>query len=123
LVPILFGVDIFEEIPKLIDRKIRLVLLKPVYEEMKRLSRESKLKVRKNLISALELCKGKCDIIDLDKQEGEDVDDVLIRTAEQLRCLVATNDSNLKQRLREKGIPIIYLRQRAYLSVDGWIQN
>jgi len=123
LVPILFGVDIFEEIPKLLDRDVDFILLRPVYEEMRRLAIEGSPKVRKEASSALDLSRGRCRVMDFEAQEGEDVDDLLLRVAEELRCLVATNDGALRRRLRERGVPVIYLRQKSLLKIDGWVPD
>jgi hypothetical protein len=123
LVPILFGVDIFEEIPKMVDRKVKFTLLTPVYEEMERLAKEGRPKVRREMASALELCKGKCQIMEFKALGGEAVDGLVIRAAEEFGCPVATNDTALRRRLRKRGIPVIYLRQRSRLKIDGWIPN
>lgn len=123
LVPILFGIDIFEEIPRIVERGVKFLLLRPVYEEMERLAREGKPKVRRAFSSALELCKGRCQIIEFEILDCEDIDQLLVRAAEELRCPVATNDSDLRRSLRSRNIPVIYLRQRAFLKIDGWVSD
>lgn len=123
LVPILFGIDIFEEIPRIVERPVEFNLLKPVYEEMKRLVREGRPKVRREMSSALELCRGRCRIMEFEALSGETVDGLLVRVAEELCCLVATNDTTLKGKLRERGIPVIYLRQRSLLKIEGWVSD
>ncbi|RJS89045.1 30S processome protein Utp24 [Candidatus Bathyarchaeota archaeon] len=123
LVPILFGVDIFEEIPKLLDRDVDFILLRPVYEEMRRLAIEGSPKVRKEASSALELSRGRCLVMDFEASGEEEVDDILLRAAEELRCPVATNDGALRRRLRERGVPVIYLRQKSLLKIDGWVPD
>lgn len=54
---------------------------------------------------------------DIPLLEGESVDDALLRISHVL----CTNDRELRRRAREGGIPVIYLRQRKYLTVDGYI--
>ena len=49
--------------------------------------------------------------------EREYVDDALIRIS-QVLC---TNDRELRRKARRKGITIIYLRQRKYLAIDGYL--
>jgi hypothetical protein len=49
--------------------------------------------------------------------EGERVDDALLR----ISPVLCTNDRELRRRAREHGIPVIYLRQRKYLAVDGYL--
>ena len=45
------------------------------------------------------------------------MDDALLRVSEVL----ATNDIELKNRAKEKGITIVYLRQKKYIAVEGKI--
>jgi len=121
LIPFEFKVDIFSELQNLLQRRVEFLLLKPIYEEMMRLRTEGNAKLRKRASSALELCRDKCRITELQSLNGETTDELLIRAAQNLRCLVATNDKDLRLRLREKGIPVVYLRQKSFLKIDGWI--
>lgn len=56
----------------------------------------------------------RCRIVDT---EGN-VDDAIIELAIESGCAVLTNDSELKKRLRDRGVAVVYLRQRKYL-VEG----
>ncbi|MCD6207920.1 MAG: DNA-binding protein [Methanosarcinales archaeon] len=47
-----------------------------------------------------------------------DVDDAIIELAIESGCAVLTNDSELRARLRDRGVAVVYLRQRSYL-VEG----
>ena len=49
--------------------------------------------------------------------ENETVDDALLRVSEVL----ATNDIELKNRAKSKGITIVYLRQKKYIAIEGKI--
>jgi len=53
----------------------------------------------------------------------EDVDDQLLRLAERDGCVVATTDTELRKRLRNRGLPVIFLRQSRFLAIDGIIKN
>lgn len=123
LVPILFRIDIFEEIPRIVERRVNFVLLRPVYEEVEQLAKEGRPKLKKDMSSALELCKSRCHIMDFRISSGETVDELLMRATGELGCPIATNDTALRRRLREKGTPVIYLRQKSHLKMDGWIQS
>lgn len=46
------------------------------------------------------------------------VDDAIIELAIESGCAVLTNDSELRARLRDRGVAVVYLRQRSYL-VEG----
>jgi rRNA-processing protein FCF1 len=50
-------------------------------------------------------------------KEDEQVDDALIR----ISTVLCTNDRDLRRKARKTGITVIYLRQRKYLAVDGYI--
>lgn len=120
LIPFQFKVDIYSEIQNLLQGQVEFLVLKPVYEEMNVLSNEGSPKLRGIASSALNLCRDKCRILQFESMEGETVDEMLMKTAQSLECLVATNDRDLRLKLRKKGIPVVYLRQRAFLKLDGW---
>ncbi len=54
------------------------------------------------------------------KKENESgyVDDIILGIADKSRHVVATQDIALKNKLREKGIPIITLRQKKHLILQ-----
>lgn len=120
LIPLQFGVDIFEELQRLLGGLVRYVIPSPVIEELILLRQEAKHSLRKKMDFALEISE-QCEIVEEDVGHGETVDDVLVRLAIKWSCPLATNDAELRRRLRAEGIPVIYLRQRAYLDIDGFI--
>jgi rRNA-processing protein FCF1 len=113
-------VDIFEELANLANRRVELVLLSPVYAEIKALSRREG-KQGKMATAVLEYLQDTTTLVDVTIMPGESVDDILVRLADEWKCPVATNDRRLRVRLRHINIPVIYLRQKAYLEVDGFI--
>jgi len=112
--PIQFGIDIFEAIPDLLCRRVRLVLPSPVYEEVERVAR----RMRGPEKLALELAR-RCEIVEVEREPGESVDDLIVRLAAEWKCPVATNDARLRRRLRGLGVPVIYLRGLGKLDLDG----
>jgi rRNA-processing protein FCF1 len=120
LVPFQFGVNIFEAIEDLLDRNIEFIVLPQILEEVKRIadgmdddSRGARL--------ALKLIGERCKVLDLEGIEGLDVDESIVRAAVKLGAAVATNDRELRRKLRSKGIPTIFLRERSHLDIDGYI--
>jgi len=51
------------------------------------------------------------------------VDDSIVEFTKANRAVVATNDKELRRRLRENGVTVIYIRNRRYYAIDGNIQN
>jgi rRNA-processing protein FCF1 len=118
LVPFQFKVDVFSEIEALIGG-FEPIVLSTTMEELKRLSKAKSEKIRRSSSAALELAK-KCRIVDVELRPGESYDDAILRVAGEGKYIVATNDSNLRKRLRDKGITTIFLRQKSHLEMDGY---
>ena len=117
MVPFQFNVDIINELEKLLP-SYRLTTPSFVINELKGLKKNSKGKVRLNANLALKLANSsKVEIKDISLLENETVDDALLRVSEVL----ATNDIELKNRAKDKGITVVYLRQKKYIAVEGKI--
>ena len=117
MVPFQFNVDIITELENLLP-SYKLTTPSFVINELKGLKRNNKGKIRLNANLALKLANSsKIEIKDISLLENETVDDALLRVSEVL----ATNDIELKNRAKEKGITVAYLRQKRYIAVDGKI--
>ena len=114
-VPLQFRIDIFEELRKLLSVNAEPVVLSPIMKELRTLAREGSEKTRKEASFALSLTE-KCRLIDYD---GESADDALVDAASEWRCPVFTNDIALRKRLRDINVPVIYVRQKSRLEIDG----
>lgn len=117
MVPFQFNVDIITELENLLP-SYKLTTPSFVINELKGLKRNTKGKTRLNANLALRLANSsKVEIKDISLLENETVDDALLRVSEVL----ATNDIELKNRAKNKGITIVYLRQKKYIAVEGKI--
>jgi len=117
MVPFQFNVDIITELENKLP-SYKLITPSFVINELKGLKRNNKGKVRINANLALKLANSsKVEIKDISLLENETVDDALLRVSEVL----ATNDIELKNRAKDKGITVVYLRQKKYIAVEGKI--
>lgn len=116
-VPSQFNVDIFEELSNLLNRRFEPILLSSTQKELAGLA-ESAPKTRKQALLALRLAQ-KCRLVPVDKGEAETYDDVIVRVAAEWKVAVATNDRELRKRLRKIGVPVIFLRQKRRLEMEG----
>ena len=117
MVPFQFNVDIITELENLLP-SYKLTTPSFVINELKGLKNNNKGKTRLNANLALKLANSsKVEIKDISLLENETVDDALLRVSEVL----ATNDIELKNRAKNKGITIVYLRQKKYIAVEGKI--
>ena len=117
-VPSQFQLDIFEELTNLLNQRFDPILLSPTQKELQRLARVGSPKTRKQVSLALELAE-KCHVVHIEKGLKETHDDVIVRVAAEWKGPVATNDRELRKRLRNLGVPVIFLRQRHRLELEG----
>ena len=117
MVPFQFNVDIITELENSLP-SYKLTTPSFVINELKGLKKNNKGKTRLNANLALKLANSsKIEIKDISLLENETVDDALLRVSEVL----ATNDIELKNRAKNKGITVAYLRQKKYIAVEGKI--
>lgn len=119
-VPPMFRLDIFEEMSNLFDQRVEPIILSPIYKELKKLAESESPKMRKNASLGLELAK-RCKIVEVDRRDMESNDDLIFRMAVEWKCAVATNDRELRIRLRKAGVAVVFLRQKSRLAVEGGI--
>ncbi|MDN5358167.1 MAG: uncharacterized protein PWP76_10 [Candidatus Diapherotrites archaeon] len=111
LVPFQFGVDVFEEIRRLVPNA-RIVVLKGSIRELDKIAQQG-VKERKYVTLAKKLISiNRVEIID---REGP-VDTELVRLAKE-GAIVATNDRELKRRVWEAGGRVIALREKNRLEL------
>lgn len=108
MMPFQFGVDPEAEVNRIFG-VARIVTLSSMLGELRRLAER-----RPEARAALRYAE-RFDI--LNTESGGD--DSLIEMAERLNAVVVTNDRRLRKRLRERGITVLYMREKRGLAVDG----
>jgi rRNA-processing protein FCF1 len=116
-VPLQLKIDILQELKTLLNRNYELVLLKPIQQELDRLAREDSPQTRKKASYALKLAE-KCRIVNV-HGDAASPDDIILETAAKWKCPVFTNDRELRKKLRNINVPVIYVRQKSRLEIDG----
>lgn len=112
VIPFQFRIDIFREIERLIPKKHEVVTLSCVLKELEGIRDIGK--------KGLELIKKKG--VRIIRADGK-ADEELLRLGREGNSVVCTNDSNLRKRLREINVPIIYLRSRGHMELEGWLNE
>ncbi|MGA3111573.1 MAG: PIN domain-containing protein [Candidatus Bathyarchaeia archaeon] len=113
-------IDIFEETKLLLNRNIELVLLSPVKHELELLAAKDSPKTRREAAFALKLAE-KCKYVAVENSEKLSTDDVIVRVSKAWNSPVFTNDRQLRKRLKDISVPVIYVRQKSRLDIDGLI--
>ncbi len=121
-VPAQFGVDIFAETERVIERNIEFIVLKSVVKELERnleaVVRTERFKFR----TALDFVE-RCTVVELDEiSKIKPVDDQVLEYAFSVNGVVATNDKELRERSLTRGVPVLFLRGKKRLELQGTIR-
>jgi rRNA-processing protein FCF1 len=120
-VPAQFGVDIFSEAERVLERSIEFVVLDSVVMELERNLKNATRKEAGMFRIALDLAK-RCRIVEsTDKQQDIPVDERILEYAMVSNGVIATNDKELKERAISQRTPVLYLRGKKQLQLTGFI--
>jgi rRNA-processing protein FCF1 len=117
-IPSEFRIDVFEELANLVNQRFEPILLSTTLQELQTMTEKGSPSMRKQASLALSLAE-KCRQIRVERKRGETSDDVILRIAVEWNSPVATNDKELRRKLRAKNIPVIFLRGKRRLEVEG----
>ena len=115
LLPVQFKLDIFSLIPEVLEDKVEFFVVSNVIEELKQLAKSKGKDGRASNVTLSLLKTRKVEVI---KTGGKSCDDALTKVAKDKGMIVATNDKELRKRLKSMGVKTIYLRSKKYLEVD-----
>jgi hypothetical protein len=119
-VPLQFKIDIFQELQTLLSVKFETVLVSPIRKELETIAEKGSPKMRKWAAYALKLAE-KCVLLEVEEKIACSPDDIIVEVARKCNCPVFTNDRKLRKRLRNISVPVIYVRQKSRLEIDGRI--
>ena len=119
-VPLQFKIDIFEELKTVLSVKFEPVLLSPIQKELETIAEKGSPKMRKWASYALKLAE-KCVFLEVEEKNACSPDETIIEMARKCNYTVFTNDRKLRKRLRDISVPVIYVRQKSRLEIDGRI--
>jgi len=113
LIPAQFGVDIFVELEKLCNFKFELYLVDKTLKELENVVKTQKGAQKDAAKLTISLITSKK--IGIIETFTGYVDDILVEEGKK-GAIIATQDKELKQRLKQENIKIIILRQKKYLT-------
>ena len=115
MIPFTQNVDVFDELSNLFGR-VNLYVVDKTIEELDKLSKTRSGKDKQAALLARSLLKLK-GVKTLTTGNGY-ADDVILTIAKEKGYFVATQDRDLKVRLKKNNVPRIFLRQKKYLEVE-----
>ncbi len=110
-------VDIFRQIETILQGKIEFIAPKIVLSELSAIAHERSQRGRHAEL-ALRLAK-RCKSSQGNPTPGESADEYLTRVAREKGGIVATGDAELRKRLRNANMPVIYVRKDLRLAIEG----
>ncbi len=111
------GFNLTFELDRVFPEKRKLVVLKPVFDELSKLNKSGKKKVEKEAQIALFFVDKECEIWDTD-YDHKNIDFILLEYGERYNGVIATNDKQLKRLARKKGLQTVFIRNQTYLMVE-----
>lgn len=122
LVPGQFGVDIIGELNRILDVKFEVVVPNVVLDELNVIERKAKGKDLMAVRMAKKLVE-RFKVVEIGKFGEKPTDTQIYEFAvKNSNVVVCTNDKLLKKKLRERGIPVVYLRQKKILELEGVLE-
>jgi rRNA-processing protein FCF1 len=117
MIPFQFKIDIFQEIEYLLQKKVDFVVPSAVKSELTGISSRGGEGAPEASL-ALQLA-SRCRVVEVTLEPQETVDDAILKASQKLGAVVATTDIDLKKRLRAINVPVVYLREKSKLEVEG----
>ena len=117
MIPFQFKIDIFQEIEYLLQKKVDFVVPSAVKSELTGISSRGGEGAPEASL-ALQLA-SRCRVVEVNLAAQESVDDAIVKASQKLGAVVATTDNELKKRLRDINVPVVYLREKSKLEVEG----
>ena len=118
LMPYQFKVDIFSEINRLMMESYKLCIINTTITELKKIIETQKGKHRRAAMLGLMILSQK-NIAKIKAKKPKVDDSILAEAGKNKDCIVATQDAELKKRLRKKGVPLIVLKSKSHLALIG----
>ncbi len=106
-----------EEISRVLNDTYTLIVTEQVLKELEGIaSSKGTVMKKKKFKAGLEYVKTRCEIVRVENVRK--ADDSLIYAAEKLKGIVATNDKELRKKLKKKNLRTIFIREGDHLELD-----
>ena len=116
MLPIEKKINITLELERIISSSFKIVVPRIVLSELKKLEEQGKTSLKQKATFAQQLAK-RFEILDSEIEGNADLE--LLNLAEKHGAVVATNDAELRLKLRSKGLSVISLRGDNRLEFFG----
>jgi rRNA-processing protein FCF1 len=116
-------VDLTQEIGRVLSKAFTPTILSGTISEIEDVLRRSRGEKRKKLLTLALYTVKRFNKLDYNPLRDEDMDDVILRAARELRAIVATNDGELRKQLVKAGTPVLFLRGKSHMEASGYPES
>ncbi|MEE9410559.1 MAG: PIN domain-containing protein [Candidatus Heimdallarchaeota archaeon] len=117
MLPLEKRINLSFELERIITSSFEIVVPQIVLNELTTLSEKGKPSIKQKALLAIKLANN-FKILDSDIEGNADLE--IERLAEEYQAIVATNDAELRSKLRKKGLAVISLRGKNQLAFFGF---
>ncbi|RDE15826.1 MAG: hypothetical protein C4K47_02235 [Candidatus Thorarchaeota archaeon] len=119
MIPAEFGIDVFAESKEILEENIEFVVLTSVIREIETKPKSGSTPRNSKFRIAGDLAK-LCKTVDVSPSIADlPVDDQLLEYTASIKGVLATNDRTLRERARERGLPVLLMRGKKRLALEG----
>lgn len=110
--------NLTREIERIVPQKHEVIFLSACLKELEFLA--EKPKMSRKILFARKLLES-LQIVEFDLTDDITIDDKIVQYAieNKSQCVIVTNDNELKKRLLEHSIAVIFIRSKSYLELVG----
>ena len=121
-VPAQFGIDIFSEAERVLERRLEYVLLSTAVSELNQKLEMAPTTTEKRKFSIAKELIDRCRVEKVDDTIAMlPVDDQLLEFTVSVKGVLATNDKELRKRARNRRIPVLIMRGKKKLELVGTV--
>lgn len=110
-------IDVISRVEDLLEVKVEPVILKSQLRELERIAGSRRWRASRIAKTLLQLIEGKFEVID---DPGGNVDEAIVSVSKRERFIVATNDQELRRKLRKNGVTVIYMKSDGKFELEGY---
>ncbi|MHA1917766.1 MAG: type II toxin-antitoxin system VapC family toxin [Candidatus Ranarchaeia archaeon] len=116
-------IDIKGELERIISQNFEIICIPQILKEITILINHSKSNKEINLLRMVEKIAKSYKYVNYETEEKLETDDSIVEFSKRNNVIVLTNDSQLRQKLRKYKIPVIFIRKRRHLEIEGIIEK
>jgi rRNA-processing protein FCF1 len=111
-----FSINFEEQLTRLFG-KYKIIVPRAVVKELKTLKQKGKGSKKYNAKASLDLI-NKTDMKIIETETKGDVDDIVYNLAKETKYPVLTNDKELRKRLKNIPVNVVFLRSKNYFAIE-----